>query len=182
MMQEDVRGELSLEDFAQAVNLSVWRLAHIFKSDVGMPPMQYLRLLRMELLKVKFPNKLDVLMVHATLIAETGGISGLRDEGLFESALDAAENRHHYEAADVVSCAAAYAYHLTQAHAFIDGNNCIGAAITETFLETNGFKLAMTNEEIIDLFLAIASSELSRDQVEQQLREKVLPKQTGGDE
>jgi hypothetical protein len=40
----------------------------------------------------------------------------------------------------------------------------------------------MTNEEIIDLFLAIASSELSRDQVEQQLREKVLPKQTGGEE
>ena len=47
-MREDVRGELSLAEFAQAVNLSVWRLCHIFKSDVGMPPMRYLRLLRME--------------------------------------------------------------------------------------------------------------------------------------
>lgn len=48
MMREDVRGELSLGEFAQSVNLSVWRLCHIFKSDVGMPPIKYLRLLRME--------------------------------------------------------------------------------------------------------------------------------------
>jgi len=52
MMREDVRGELSLTEFAQSVNLSVWRLCHIFKSDVGMPPMRYLRLLRMERAKV----------------------------------------------------------------------------------------------------------------------------------
>jgi AraC-like DNA-binding protein len=48
MMRNDVRGELSLTEFAQSVNLSVWRLCHIFKSDVGMPPIKYLRLLRME--------------------------------------------------------------------------------------------------------------------------------------
>jgi AraC-like DNA-binding protein len=48
MMRDDVRGELSLTEFAQSVNLSVWRLCHIFKSDVGMPPIKYLRLLRME--------------------------------------------------------------------------------------------------------------------------------------
>ena len=47
-MRDDVRGELSLTEFAQSVNLSVWRLCHIFKSDVGMPPIRYLRLLRME--------------------------------------------------------------------------------------------------------------------------------------
>jgi AraC-like DNA-binding protein len=48
MMRDDVRGELSLTEFAQSVNLSVWRLCHIFKSDVGLPPIKYLRLLRME--------------------------------------------------------------------------------------------------------------------------------------
>jgi AraC-like DNA-binding protein len=48
MMREDVRGELSLAECAQSVNLSIWRLCHIFKSDVGMPPIRYLRLLRME--------------------------------------------------------------------------------------------------------------------------------------
>ena len=62
-----------------------------------------------------FPEKRDVLTAHARLIAETGGTNGLRNEALLESALAAAENRSHYEAADVVSCAATYAYHLAQA-------------------------------------------------------------------
>src|SRR5499426_1952349 len=52
MMREDVSGELCLAEFAQSVNLSVWRLCHIFKTDVGMPPMRYLRVLRMERAKV----------------------------------------------------------------------------------------------------------------------------------
>ncbi len=125
---------------------------------------------------MKFPEKLDVLTVHATLIAETGGTGGLRNEALLESALIAAENRHHYEAADVVSCAATYAYHLAQGHAFMDGNKRVAAVITEAFLETNGYELRMTNEEIVVLFLAIASSKLSREQVEQQLRHKAKMK------
>lgn len=123
-----------------------------------------------------FPEKFDVLTVHARLIAATGGTAGLRNEALLESALAAAENRYHYEAADVVSCAATYAYHLAQAHAFFDGNKRVAAAITETFLETNGYELTMSNDEIAELFLAIASSELSRDQVEQLLRGKINQK------
>ena len=122
---------------------------------------------------MRFPDRLDVLTVHARLIPETGGTGGIRDEGLLESGLAAAENRHYYEAADVVGCAATYAYHLTQAHAFIDGNKRVAAAITETFLETNGVRLIMTNDEIVQLFLKIASGALSRDQVEQILRKKV---------
>jgi death-on-curing protein len=55
---------------------------------------------------MNFPEKFDVLTIHATLIAETGGTSGLRDEALLESALAAPVNRYRYEAADVVSCAA----------------------------------------------------------------------------
>ena len=124
---------------------------------------------------MKFPDKLDVLSVHAILIAETGGTTGLRDEALLDAALLAPENRCHYEAADVVICAATYAYHLTQTHAFIDGNKRVAAAVTEAFLETNGFELVMTNDEIVELFLSIASSEISREQVEETLREKVKP-------
>lgn len=123
-----------------------------------------------------FPEKLDVLTVHARLIAETGGTTGLRNEALLESALAAANNRYHYEGADVVSCAATYAYHLTQSHAFLDGNKRVAAAITEAFPETNGFELKMTNAEVVSLFLAIASSQLGREQVEQRLREKVKTK------
>jgi death on curing protein len=72
-----------------------------------------------------------------------------------------------------VSCAVTYAYHSTQTHAFFDGNKRVAAAISEAFLETNGFQITMSNEEVVSLFLAIASSQLSRDQVEQRLRDKV---------
>jgi transcriptional regulator GlxA family with amidase domain len=76
MMQEDVRGELSLGDFAQTVNLSVWRLCHIFKSNVGMPPIRYLRLLRMERAK-------DLLESSFLSVKEIAFQVGLNDESHF---------------------------------------------------------------------------------------------------
>ncbi len=76
MMREDVRGELSLTEFAQCVNLSVWRLCHIFKSDVGMPPIRYLRLLRME--RAKFLLESSFLSVK-----EIAYQVGLNDESHF---------------------------------------------------------------------------------------------------
>ena len=122
---------------------------------------------------MKFPDKLDVLTAHSRLIKETGGSAGIRDVGLLESALASAENRHNYEDADLVACAATYAFHLTQAHAFVDGNKRIAAAIAETFLETNGHQLALSDREIVRLFLDIAAGLLSRDEVEQLLRPKI---------
>ena len=101
---------------------------------------------------MRFPDKLDVLTAHARLIEETGGSAGIRDEALLESALAAPENRYRHEDADLVTCAATYAYHLTQAHAFVDGNKRVAAAITETFLESNGSQLTMSDDEIVRLF------------------------------
>ena len=76
MMREDVRGELSLGEFAQSVNLSVWRLCHIFKSDVGMPPIRYLRQLRMERAK-------DLLESSFLSVKEIAYQVGLNDESHF---------------------------------------------------------------------------------------------------
>jgi AraC-like DNA-binding protein len=76
MMREDVRGELSLAEFAQSVNLSVWRLCHIFKTDVGMPPMRYLRGLRMERAK-------DLLESSFLSVKEIAYRVGLNDESHF---------------------------------------------------------------------------------------------------
>lgn len=120
-----------------------------------------------------FPDKLNVLLAHARLIEETGGSIGVRDMGALESALAAAEIRHRYENADLVACAATYAYHLTQAHAFIDGNKRIAAAVAETFLESNNAQLAMTNDEVVRLFVDTAAGLFSRDDVERLLRERV---------
>jgi len=119
---------------------------------------------------MRFPDKLDVLTIHARLIEETGGSSGLRDQGSLESALTAAENRYNYENADLITCAATYAFHLTQAHAFVDGNKRIAAAITETFLESNGSELTMSDDKLAQLFLNIAAGDLTRDDVEKELR------------
>src|SRR5215211_6922479 len=76
MMREDVRGELSLAEFAQSVNLSVWRLCHIFKSNVGMPPIRYLRLLRMERAK-------NLLESSFLSVKEIAFQVGLNDESHF---------------------------------------------------------------------------------------------------
>jgi death-on-curing protein len=113
-----------------------------------------------------FLRRQEVLTIHKQLIEEFGGAHGLRDEGALDSALAAAENRAYYEKADLATCAATYAYHLTQAHAFIDGNKRIAAAISEGFLELNEAHLAATNDQVVELFLSIAGGELSRDEVE----------------
>ncbi|MBF0379343.1 MAG: type II toxin-antitoxin system death-on-curing family toxin [Desulfamplus sp.] len=113
-----------------------------------------------------FLYKTEVINIQKRLIKEFGGINGLRDEGALESALASAENRAYYENADIATCAATYAYHITQAHAFFDGNKRIAAAVSEIFAEINGLKLNATNDQIVDLFLSIASGEKSRDDVE----------------
>lgn len=114
-----------------------------------------------------FLYKTEVIDIHERLIEEFGGINGLRDEGALESALASVENRAYYENADILICAATYAYHLTQAHAFIDGNKRIAAAISEIFLDINSIRLNATNDQIVDLFLSIASGEKSRNDIEQ---------------
>lgn len=75
-MREDVSGELSLAEFAQSVNLSIWRLCHIFKSDVGMPPIRYLRQLRMERAK-------NLLESSFLSVKEIAFQVGLNDESHF---------------------------------------------------------------------------------------------------
>ena len=112
-----------------------------------------------------FLRQHEVLNIHVQVIEAFGGSPGLRDEGALASALAAVENRQYYENANLAACAATYAYHLTQAHAFLDGNKRVAAAVAEIFLEINGAQLNATNEQIVALFLGIASGRLSRDEV-----------------
>ena len=76
MMRDDLRQEQSLAGLAQSVNLSVWRLSHIFRSDVGMSPIQYLKFLRME--KAKYLLETSFLSVK-----EITHRVGLNDESHF---------------------------------------------------------------------------------------------------
>lgn len=113
-----------------------------------------------------FLNKQNIFDIHRMLIENFGGIQGLRDAKALESALNSAENRAYYENAELAICAATYAYHLSQVHAFIDGNKRIAAAVSEIFLEINGAKPNASNDQIVDLFLDIAAGKTSRDDVE----------------
>jgi death on curing protein len=121
-----------------------------------------------------FVDKDSVLEIQAQLIERYGGIHGLRDEGALESALMAAENRAYYENAPIEVLAATYAFHLSQAHAFLDGNKRIAAAVAGIFLELNGAWLDASQEEIIELFLDIAASRLSREDVEKKFAEWLI--------
>lgn len=111
----------------------------------------------------------EVLWMHDRTIFAHGGTAGIRDAAALESALIAVRNRRLYEDALLIQCAATYAYHLSQAHAFLDGNKRIAAIATEIFLALNGIALRATNDEIARLFLGIAAGEISRPQIEEQL-------------
>ncbi len=124
--------------------------------------------------EVFFPEFDDILLVHAEIIKETGGSESLRDANGLDSALKAAKNRFNYETEDLAKLAATYAYHLSQAHAFVDGNKRIAAVVAELFLDLNGAKLTATNEEIIEFYLDIAASKLSRDDVEEKFAEWLI--------
>lgn len=76
--------------------------------------------------------------LHDQLLAEFGGLSGIRDEGLLESALTRPANKARYGDPDVFDLAAAYAFGLIKNHPFVDGNKRIGFAVAIVFLELNG--------------------------------------------
>lgn len=116
-----------------------------------------------------------VIVLHQLNVERFGGSLGIRDQGALESALNAPIDCEYYEKADEVKCAAAYGFNLCQAHAFVDGNKRIAAVTCEGFLRLNGFDLQAPNDELIEIFLKIASSEMNRDQLEEFLREHTAP-------
>ena len=116
----------------------------------------------MSVTEITFLTKDEILELHIKIIEVFGGSHGIRDEGALESAIFAAENRFHYEKADLFICAATYAYHLSQAHAFIDGNKRIADVAATLFLKLNGAEIAASTQELIDLFLKIAAGEMAR--------------------
>lgn len=101
----------------------------------------------------------QVIQLHQTLIAETGGLDGIRDINLLESALNAPFQSFDgiYIYPTIESKAARLGYGLIMNHAFLDGNKRIGLLTMLVFLEINGVELNYTDEELISLGLDISS-------------------------
>lgn len=116
---------------------------------------------------MKILNKRQVLLLHRHLVEETGGSSGLRDEGLLESALNAPFQSFGDTSAypSLQQKAARLCYGLVQNHPFVDGNKRIGAHAMLVFLALNGVELSYTQRELADIILQVASGEKSYDEL-----------------
>jgi len=101
-----------------------------------------------------------ILAFHDMLLACHGGKSGIRDEGILDSALDRPKNRFHYEKATLFDCSASYGFGLIKNHPFVDGNKRIGFAAAVLFLELNGIKFKATEVDAVLQTLALAAGEV----------------------
>ena len=104
-------------------------------------------------------SKEKVLLLHRIMAQATGGSVGIRDEGLLESALEAAFSEfggvEFYPTKE--EKAARLGYSLISNHAFVDGNKRIGMYIMLTFLEVNGIHMDCTNEDVVHAGLSVAA-------------------------
>ena len=123
------------------------------------------------------PTLEQILLLHERLVLKTGGGTGIRDIGLIQSAIA----RAHASFADVelypdlMSKAAAICCGLTKNHGFIDGNKRIGVTALLLIFRLNGIALRYTQEELVELGLALAQGQLDVAQVEAWLQAHTSP-------
>jgi len=104
-----------------------------------------------------------VYIIHDRQIARHGGASGLRDEGLLQNALQRPVNKWQYENADTFGCAAAYAFGIAKAHAFVDGNKRTAFVTSVTFLRLNGWHFMTEPAEGVTFMEDLASGAVSEE-------------------
>ena len=108
----------------------------------------------------KWINRRVLLLLHDESLAEHGGASGLRDEGLLDSALARPLNLALYGEPDAASLAASYGLGLAKNHAFIDGNKRAAFLAVGLFLGLNGYRLKATQADATLTVLSVAAGEL----------------------
>jgi len=100
-------------------------------------------------------------MLHEESLAMFGGVSGLRDEGLLDSALARPLNTHAYNAdSTLADLAASYGFGLAKNHAFLDGNKRAAFLSMGMFLSINGHKLVAGQVDATQTMLAVAAGDL----------------------
>jgi death-on-curing protein len=109
-----------------------------------------------------FLSRTEVDTIHAESLRQHGGVDGVRDSGLVDSALAAAVNTYFYGYGDVFDIAAAYAYHLAEAQAFLDGNKRTAITSALTFLDANGVYRTPDQDELYQAMIDIANHRLDK--------------------
>lgn len=118
-----------------------------------------------------------MLAVHEEQLAEHGGASGVRDEGLFDSAMGRPQNLAAYSEPDAAALAASYGFGLARNHPFVDGNKRTAFVAVELFLWLNGHRLVAEDADCVLTMLALAAGDLPEDAFAQWLREHLQPRQ-----
>ena len=118
----------------------------------------------------------EVISLHALIIAQSGGSSGLRDRGPLESAVAQPVAGFGGEEfyPDLASKAAALGHSLIQNHPFIDGNKRIGHGAMEVFLLLNGHETDASVDEQEKIIIGVASGKISRNELGEWLHKHVV--------
>lgn len=103
--------------------------------------------------------------MHARSLAEHGGLEGVRDLGQVESALASARNTFHYRRGDLFDVAAAYAFHLAEAQAFLDGNKRTAVASALVFLARNGLYARPSKWELYLAMIEVANKTVTKTEL-----------------
>jgi death-on-curing protein len=114
-----------------------------------------------------------ILAAHDDQLAEHGGGTGIRDQGLLESALARPRNLFAYGEASLAKLAAAYAFGIARNHPFVDGNKRTALVAAEGFLGLNGFDLTATDVEAVSVFLSLAAGEITEEQLAAWFEQKI---------
>jgi len=107
-------------------------------------------------------NREDCLAIHEMMLAQHGGLAGVRDEGLLESAILKPQHLFTYSSPTLPEMAASYAAGIILNHPFLDGNKRTGFMLAATFLELNGMEFAATEESVVEMTLALAGGKLKQ--------------------
>lgn len=109
----------------------------------------------------KWISKRAVLAIHNEQLSQHGGLPGVREEGLLDSALARPQNIEAYESGSLARCAAAYAFGIARNHPFNDGNKRTCFVTAVTFLLLNGHYISASEIEVVDVITRLADGSLS---------------------
>ena len=115
----------------------------------------------------------DCLAIHEMMLAQHGGLPGLRDEGLLASALAKPRHRYAYTSTSLPALAASYAAGVILDHPFLDGNKPTGFMLAATFLATNGIELTAAEESVVQQTIALASGAIKEAEYASWLKQNV---------
>lgn len=116
-----------------------------------------------------------VLAIHQMLLAEHGGVPGVRDQTLLDSALARPRQRLSYdENTSIFELAASYSFGLASNHPFGDGNKRIALTVAAVFLELNGYSLNAPEAEAVIMYEQLASGSVDERSLADWLRESSI--------